>query len=47
MIELRTAHTADLDPSMKSAVRRLLDDAFGGFSDDAFPSPGLWYACII
>ena len=36
MTDLRTAHTADLDPGTKSAVRRLLDDAFGGITDDAF-----------
>jgi aminoglycoside 2'-N-acetyltransferase I len=34
--ELRTAHTADLGPDMVSAVRRLLDGVFRGFSDDAF-----------
>ena len=36
MIELRTAHTADLDAGTRSAVRRLLDGGFGGISDDAF-----------
>jgi len=36
MIELRTAHTADLDASTKSAVRSLLDVAFDGISDDTF-----------
>jgi aminoglycoside 2'-N-acetyltransferase I len=36
VIELRTAHTADLDAGMRSAVRRLLDAVFGGISDDAF-----------
>ena len=36
MIELQTAHTADLDSGMRSAVRRLLDEVFGGISDDTF-----------
>lgn len=36
MLELRTAHTADLGASTKSAVRLLLDDAFGAVSDDTF-----------
>ena len=36
MTELRTAHTADLDRGTRSAVRPLLDGAFGGISDDAF-----------
>ena len=36
MIELRIAHTADLDASTKSAIRALLDAAFGGISDDTF-----------
>jgi aminoglycoside 2'-N-acetyltransferase I len=34
--ELRTAHTADLDVSTRSAIRRLMDAAFGGISDDTF-----------
>ncbi len=36
MIELRTAHTADLDAGTKAAIRALLDGAFGGISDDTF-----------
>jgi aminoglycoside 2'-N-acetyltransferase I len=36
MIELRIAHTADLDASTKAAIRRLLDAAFDGISDDTF-----------
>jgi aminoglycoside 2'-N-acetyltransferase I len=36
MIELRTVHTADLDASTRSAIRRLMDAAFDGVSDDAF-----------
>jgi aminoglycoside 2'-N-acetyltransferase I len=36
VIELRTAHTADLDASMKSAIRSLLAAAFGGTSDETF-----------
>ena len=32
MIELRTTHAADLDASMRSAIRALLDGAFGGIS---------------
>jgi aminoglycoside 2'-N-acetyltransferase I len=34
--ELRTVHTADLDVSMRAAIRSLLDAAFGGVSDDTF-----------
>ena len=34
--ELRTAHTADLDASTRSAIRALMDAAFGGVSDDTF-----------
>ena len=35
MTELRTAHTADVDPATLDAARALLDDAFGGgFTDD-------------
>ena len=33
---MRTAHTADLDPSTRSAVRHLMDTVFDGFSDDSF-----------
>lgn len=34
MVELRTAHTADLDGAARAAVRALLDEAFDGdFSD--------------
>jgi len=36
MIELRTAHTADLDAGTRSAIRGLLDASFGGISDDTF-----------
>lgn len=36
MIEQRTAHTADLDDETRSAVRALMDGAFGGVSDDTF-----------
>ena len=36
VIELRTAHTADLDASTRSAIRRLMDAAFDGVSDDTF-----------
>lgn len=36
MIQLRTAHTADLGPGVRSALRGLLDGAFGGISDDTF-----------
>jgi aminoglycoside 2'-N-acetyltransferase I len=36
VIELRTAHTADLDTAARSAIRVLMDDAFGGVSDDTF-----------
>jgi aminoglycoside 2'-N-acetyltransferase I len=34
--ELRTAHTADLDAGTRSAIRALMDAAFGGVSDDTF-----------
>lgn len=34
--ELRTAHTADLDASTRSAIRALMDAAFGAVSDDTF-----------
>ena len=33
--ELRTAHTADLDPAAREAARTLLDDAFHGEMTDA------------
>ena len=33
---LRTAHTADLDASTRSAIRALMDAAFGAVSDDTF-----------
>jgi aminoglycoside 2'-N-acetyltransferase I len=36
VIELRTAHTADLDAGTRSAIRRLLDAAFDVVSDDTF-----------
>jgi aminoglycoside 2'-N-acetyltransferase I len=36
VLEVRTAHTADLDAGTMSAVRSLLDASFAGFSDDAF-----------
>ena len=36
MTELRTAHTADLDPSTRSAIRRLMDAAFGRVRDETF-----------
>jgi aminoglycoside 2'-N-acetyltransferase I len=34
--ELRAAHTADLDASTRSAIRALMDAAFGAVSDDTF-----------
>lgn len=35
MIDVRTAHTADLDAATRAAARRLLDDVFAGeLSDD-------------
>ena len=36
MTELRTAHTAELDAGAKSAIRGLMDTAFGTVSDDTF-----------
>jgi aminoglycoside 2'-N-acetyltransferase I len=36
VMELRTAHTADLDDNTKVAVRSLMDASFDNFSDDAF-----------
>jgi aminoglycoside 2'-N-acetyltransferase I len=36
MTELRTVHTADLDAGTRSAIRALLDAAFGGVGDDTF-----------
>jgi aminoglycoside 2'-N-acetyltransferase I len=35
-IELRIAHTADLDSEMRSAIRKLLYSAFGNMTADAF-----------
>jgi aminoglycoside 2'-N-acetyltransferase I len=34
--ELRTAHTADLGPSLVAAIRDLMDAVFDGVSDDTF-----------
>jgi aminoglycoside 2'-N-acetyltransferase I len=34
--ELRTAHTADLDAGARTAIRSLMDAAFGTVSDDTF-----------
>ena len=36
MTELRTVHTADLDAGARSAIRSLMDAAFGTVSDDTF-----------
>ena len=36
MTELRTAHTADLDPTARAAIRALLNGAFSNMTDDAF-----------
>ena len=36
MTELRTAHTADLGPAEKAAIRSLMDAVFDGVSDDTF-----------
>ena len=36
MTGLRTAHTADLDVGARSAIRSLMDAAFGTVSDDTF-----------
>lgn len=36
VIELQTVHTANLDSGAKSAIRALMDAAFGGVSDDTF-----------
>jgi aminoglycoside 2'-N-acetyltransferase I len=36
MTELRTIHTADLDTATRSAIRGLLDAAFGGATDDTY-----------
>jgi aminoglycoside 2'-N-acetyltransferase I len=36
MTEVRTAHTADLDGDERSAIRSLMDAAFGAVSDDTF-----------
>jgi aminoglycoside 2'-N-acetyltransferase I len=34
--ELRTAHTAELGADTRSAIRALMDEAFGSVSDDTF-----------
>jgi aminoglycoside 2'-N-acetyltransferase I len=34
--QLRTAHTAELDAATRSAIRELMDGAFGSVSDDTF-----------
>lgn len=36
MTELRTAHTADLDPGTRAAIRGLMDAAFQQVSDDTY-----------
>ncbi len=36
VIEQRTVHTSGLDDETKAAVRTLMDDAFGNFSDASF-----------
>ena len=36
MTELTTVHTADLDASTRSAIRALMDGAFGTVSDDTY-----------
>jgi aminoglycoside 2'-N-acetyltransferase I len=36
VLELRTAHTADLEDGTKAAVRELLDGAFGKISEDTY-----------
>ena len=36
MTELRTVHTAELDAGARSAIRSLMDTAFGTVSDDTF-----------
>jgi aminoglycoside 2'-N-acetyltransferase I len=36
VIELRTLHTSDLDSGARSAIRALMDGAFGRVSDDTF-----------
>ena len=36
MPELRTAHTAELDDGTRTAIRRLMDGAFGIVSEDTF-----------
>jgi aminoglycoside 2'-N-acetyltransferase I len=36
LIELRTAHTADLGAAARSAIRDLLEASFEDFTDDAF-----------
>jgi aminoglycoside 2'-N-acetyltransferase I len=36
VLELRTAHTADLDDGARAAIRRLMDGAFGIVSEDTY-----------
>jgi aminoglycoside 2'-N-acetyltransferase I len=36
VLELRTAHTADLDDGTRAAVRQLMDAAFGMVSEDTY-----------
>ena len=36
MLELRTAHTADLSDGCAAAIRELLDGAFGKVSEDTY-----------
>jgi aminoglycoside 2'-N-acetyltransferase I len=36
VLELRTAHTADLDDGIRAAVRELMDAAFGMVSEDTY-----------
>jgi aminoglycoside 2'-N-acetyltransferase I len=36
VIQVRTVHTADLDPDVRTALRGLLDASFREFGDDAF-----------
>ena len=36
MLELRTAHTADLSDGSAAAIRELLDGAFGKVSEDTY-----------
>ena len=41
MAELRTAHTADLDPAAREAARTLLDEVFNGEVTDDDWEPAL------